>query len=121
MLPATTLKVRSFGALVRSDLGRLIALVLCVVVLLVPLHSAFEGKPVSPSVASFEPSDLPGGSQEPDGSGRQHGAHCPCGVVAAEFDAAVSFPRLHAALRFTPGPSGNQIVAPPPTPPPPRS
>ena len=122
MLPATTHTARPFAARVRSDLGRLIALVLCAVVLLAPLHSAFEGGGrASPSVASFESSELPGGSQEPDGPARQHGAPCPCGVAAAGFDAGLSWPPLQAAVRVSSGPSGNQLTAPPPTPPPPRT
>jgi hypothetical protein len=113
--------MHTLGAQVRLDLRRLVALIVCVVVLLAPLHLTIEGNQNSPSAAAFESSDLSGGSHDPDGAGKQHGAHCPCGVVVAASDAAIPFPHPHTALRFTPGPSGNLMVAPPPTPPPPRS
>ena len=116
--------VNTFGASVaqvRWDLGRLIALVVCVAVLLVPLHSAFEGNRLAPSVTSIESTDLSGGSTETDGTGWQHGVHCSCGVIASEADATANLPHLHVALRFTPGPSGILVGAVPPTPPPPRA
>jgi hypothetical protein len=116
--------VNTFGASVARvlrDLGQLIALVVCVAVLLVPLHSAFEGNRLAPSASSIESTDPSGGPTETDGTGWQHGVHCSCSVIASEADTTANLPPSHVALRFTPGPSGILVAALPPIPPPPRA
>lgn len=113
---------RSFLARVHSDLGRMIAVALCAVLLLAPLHAAFAGTGSSSSpVVTAPPSDSSGLPSDPDGLAGQHGVHCGCGVIASEFSASPTLPSTRTDLRFTAGPSGLRDASSPPTAPPPRS
>lgn len=113
--------IRSFVAGIISARQRLVVVFTCLMILLVPLHSAFEERHQALTTLSYESTDFTGDSKEPGGSGWQHGVHCSCSVVAFEADLALRLPPLHAALRFVSGPSGILVTSAPPPPPPPRS